>query len=68
MKLSLFKYAVLLHPKKKDGEYEGETKLLLAPDVVLAKDEKQARIKIARKVPEESMNELDMIEILVGPF
>lgn len=69
MKLSLFMYAVLLHPKKKkDDDYEGETKILVEPDIILAKDERQAGIKVARKIPEDQLDNLDRIDILVKPF
>lgn len=68
MKLNLYQYCMLLHPKEKDGEFEGETTMLIEPRTVLAKDEKQAAIKIARKIPDNQMENLDRIDIVVRPF
>lgn len=66
--MQLFQYAVLLHPKKKKDEFEGDTELLAGPETIMAKDEKQAGIKIARKIPEKQLDNLDRIDILVRPF
>ena len=68
MKLNLFQYAVLLHPKKNKDGYDDNTELLVEPTTMLAKDDKQAGIKIARQIPEGHLDSLDRVEILVRPF
>lgn len=65
MKLKLFEYAVLLHPEK---ENSGKTKLLKTKSMVLAKDDKQVAILVAREIPAEHLDHLDRVEIIVRPF
>lgn len=66
MKMKLFEYALLLHPKEKDEK--GKTTILKSPSTILAKDEKQAGMMIAREIPQEHMDDLERIDIIVRPF
>lgn len=69
MKLRLFEYIVLLHPETdKDGKELGKTKLLKDVSRLLAKDEKQVGVLAAREIPEENVDHLDRVEIVVRPF
>lgn len=68
-KAKLFQYAVLKHPKKTDSnKEEGSTVVLVAPTTVLAVDEKTAAIKVARAIPENEIENLEQIEIVLQPF
>lgn len=69
MKLKLFEYAVLLHPENdKDGKPIGKTTQLKTPTTLLAKDEQQVGMMAAREVPQEHIEHLDRVEIVVRPF
>ncbi len=69
MKLRLFEYAVLLHPETdKDGKEVGKTVIVKELSRLLAKDEKQVGVLVAREIPSEHMEHLDRVEILVRPF
>lgn len=62
MNLTLFKYAILYHPK------DGDTVLVRKPHSTLAKDAKNAALLAARLIPDQYENDLDCIEILVKEF
>ena len=64
----LFTYAVLHHPKKKKDQDREPSSIIIEPRNILANDDKQAGIKIARELPEKYLDVLDEVEILVRPF
>lgn len=64
-KKRLFEYAVLHHQKV---EEETETCLLIKPTIELAKDERSLGMMIARKLPENLLDDLDNVEIIIRPF
>lgn len=68
----LFEYAILYHPKTiKDGSGNDITtpdKIISSPQFVLAKDDKEVAIRAARSIPDEYMDKLDLVEIVVRPF
>jgi hypothetical protein len=69
MKMKLFEYAILLHPKAgKDGQTTGKTTILTKPTTLLAKDEKQVGMLVARQIPEQYVDRLELIEVIVRPF
>jgi hypothetical protein len=69
MKLRPFEYLMLLHPATdKDGKEVGRTEILKQPKFLLAKDEKQVGTMAAREIPEEHIDNLDRVEIIVRPF
>jgi hypothetical protein len=69
MKLRLFEYVVLLHPKTdKDGNETGKTSILKDVSRVLAKDDKQVGVLAAREIPNEHIENLERVEIIVRPF
>lgn len=65
----LYEYAVILQPKEdKDGVVVEEGKVLVAPQTVLARDDRQAGVLAARAIPEEEIEKLDRITVVVRPF
>lgn len=70
----LFEFAVIYHPKqkvKKEGEDEPPSKksvLVKAPESVLATSEQEVGILAARSVPEEYIDKLEDVEIVIRPF
>lgn len=72
-KWMLYEYVAILQPKeqKKDEEIpeaDQVAKLILGPETILAKNDKQVQIKIHRKLPDEVLDDLDRVEILIRPF
>lgn len=70
MKMKLFEYAILLHPlEQKDSKEASEkTSVIKYPTVILARDDKQAGMLIAREIPADYVDKLDQIEVIVRPF
>jgi hypothetical protein len=64
-RLALYQYIVLKHPSKNE---DGDTKVLIPEGSVLDKNEKTVASKLLRKLPEEEMDNLENIEIIVRPF
>jgi hypothetical protein len=71
-KFSVFEYMILYHPptkKDKDGnEISLKSEIVVDLKRILAKDEQQALLMIAREIPEEYVDKLSDIEIAVRPF
>lgn len=71
-KQKVFEYVVLYHPKSKkdkDGNEEtGKSKLLVDVTRVLADSDKEVGILAARLIPEEYLDKLEQVEIVVRPF
>jgi hypothetical protein len=69
MQVRLFEYAVILQPKEdKDGEEVEPGKLLVEPTTVLARDPDQAGMIAARAIPEDAIDKLDRLSVVVRPF
>ena len=69
----LFEYAILWHPKeKKDAAgnpmESKKSQILKAPTMEIATKEEDVAVLAARAIPEEYMDRLDEIEIVVRPF
>lgn len=68
----LFEYAVLYHPKPSKAQLDAGTtpksEVLLEPKSCLATSKDQVAILAARAVPQEFVDKLDEIEIIVRPF
>lgn len=68
----IFEYAILFHPeerKDKDGNVIPEkTRIIADVNRVLAKDEKEVALRAAREIPEEYLERLELVEIVVRPF
>lgn len=69
MALKLFEYAVILQPlQNKDGKIVEEGQILVGVKTVLAKDDTQVQLIASREIPEESMSDLDRLQVVVRPF
>lgn len=67
--LKLFQFAVILQPKEdKNGEVTEKGKVIVEPTTVLSEDEKQATLIAGRAIPEEHMNDLERLTLVVRPF
>lgn len=64
-KVKLFEYAVVLHPE--EGE-KGKSELIVDVTRVLASDQSAATLLAARAIPEEHVDDLSRIEVIVRPF
>ena len=66
--MTLFQYAILWHPTKKQIE-EGEKSKLVQPITdILATDINQVNMLAAMSIPSEYKEQLDQIQIAVRPF
>lgn len=69
MALKLFEYAVILQPlQDKNGKTVEEGQILVGVETVLAKDETQVQLLASRAIPEDQMNDLDRLQVVVRPF
>jgi hypothetical protein len=69
VQVRLFEYTVILQPKEdKDGEEIEPGKLIVDPATILAKDPDQAGMIAARAIPDEYMDRLDRLSVVVRPF
>ena len=77
MKQMLFTYAVIVHTEKNSldvtgkgltGVTEFESKLIIEPTTILAKNEKDVVFKVTRLIPAEHAENPDNVQILVRPF
>lgn len=68
----LYEYAVIYHPKvvkdAQGNETQGEDKLLVDVTRVLATSDGAVAMKAARSIPDEYVDRLDRIEIVVRAF
>lgn len=69
---TLYEYALLFHPKPmKDAngnETQAKTLLLKAPTWIVAYTPEEVSILASRSIPEDYLDQLDQVEILVRPF
>ena len=69
MSAQLFEYAVILDEKRdKDGEVTEEASVLVPVQSVLVRDEKQAQLVASRSIPEDAMDKMDRLTVVVRPF
>jgi len=68
----LFEYIALYHPPSKyqqNGERIPQKSVLVVPQTaVLAENEKEVGMLVARALPTEHLDHLDRVEIVVRPF
>ena len=68
----LFEYAVLYHPKvRRDAqgnEVQGKDEVVVDVTRILAGSEKEVGVIAARKVPDDYLDKLEEVEIVVRPF
>lgn len=67
--MTLFQYAIIKNEKLNSKDEVVEKAVLLAePTWVLAKDQQTAGTLAARAIPEEEIENLDRITVMVRPF
>ena len=64
-KKKMYEYVVLHHKVVKD---EFETSIVTPPTHALSKDERSLGMIIARGLPENLLDDLDNVEIIMRPF
>lgn len=66
----LFQYVVVLHEYEttEKGKVYKDSKIIIEPKLVLAKNEKDVLFKVTREIPEEFASEPDNVQILVRNF
>ena len=67
----LFEFAVLYHPKPKKVGDDVQTPpsiLVVEPERIVARDEKAVAITASRKIPDEYLDKLEDVEVVVRPF
>ena len=68
----LFEYGVIYNPKPvKDNagnDITPDALVLIKPEYILAKSEQEVTILAARKIPDNYLDKLEEVEILVRPF
>lgn len=64
MSLKVFEYVAFYDPE----DDEKKPSIIVNPTVILAKDEKEVLIKAARSIPEEYIECITEIQIVVRPF
>jgi len=70
VKKKAFEYLVLFHEEivKEYGVQEISTKMIVAPKVIIAENEQNARFLAQRDIPEVYASNPEWIEVLVRPF
>lgn len=70
-RLKLFQVAVLLHPKEDTKDSAGtalDSELIYGPETLLGKDERSIMIKVARKLDEKYLSDMDLVEFVIRNF
>lgn len=65
MRSKVFEYLILLHPSEDE---KGKTKVIVEKTTLLASDLDVAKTLVARAIPEEFLEELENVEVLIRPF
>lgn len=66
MSSKLFEYAIILHGG--DGKDAEKSKLIADVSRVIASSEEQAIMLAAREIPEEYLDVLDRVQVVIRPF
>lgn len=65
----IFEYAVILEEKRdKENEVVEEAALVVPITPALARDEAQAQMLASRAIPDDMMDKLDRLTVVVRPF
>jgi hypothetical protein len=68
----LFQYAALYHPKETKDQGGNDTtppsQIVLEPKTVLAENDKALAMRVAREIPAEYDDKLDLVEIVIRPW
>lgn len=67
--MKLFEYAIIADEKRNEkDEVVRKASVLVGPATLLAKDEKQATMLVAREIPADVTDDLDSIIVAIRPF
>ena len=68
----LFEYAIIWQPKERTDANGNDTtpasKVLIEPTRTLVRDQGEAMIQASRAIPNEYLDRLDEVELVVRPF
>jgi hypothetical protein len=64
----LWQFAVLWHPNEKQIEDGEKSRIAVEPTTILASTEQEAVMRASREIPSDLVDELDQVEIIVGPM
>ena len=67
-KAQLFQYAILWHPSDKEQEDGRKTEIIVDIDTVLATSEQAAVLLAGKQIPEDRVDDIDQMEVVVRPF
>ena len=69
MELRIFQYAVIKQPRyDRDGEQIEAGELVVPITSVLAADEGQAQMLAARAIPEDDLDAIERLVVVISPF
>lgn len=68
MNAKLYQYAVILHPTEKEKEDGKSSQLVVDVKTILASDQNSAVLQAGRAIPDEFMDRLDRLEVVVRSF
>lgn len=64
----LFQFAIIKHPSEKEAEAGISSVVVVDVVTVLANDQNSAVLLAGRAIPEDAMEFLDRLEVVVRPF
>jgi hypothetical protein len=65
----LFQYIILYHPPKEKDEKQKNAELISdGIEHILANSEQQAMMLVAKKIPDEYLDDLNHLEVVIRPF
>ena len=68
MKQKLFQFALLFHPNEKELKDGKRSEVITEVKTIIATDDKTALLLVSRQIPEEYINRLDQVEVVLRPF
>jgi len=67
-KKKLMQYAVIYHPSDKERKDGKKSEIVIDMTTILAANDQEAFMLIAKKIPDEYSDRLDQVEIALRPF
>lgn len=64
----LYEVAAFWSPSEREYDKGTRPKVVMGPEVLLAKDDATARTLAAREIPDEFVDDIDKVTIVVRPF
>lgn len=66
--MKLYEFAVILDERREKGKVAEPAEIVAGPEAVLARDDAQAQLLAARAIPEEFIDRIDRLTVVVRPF